>query len=55
MVLMFRTSTTPFVFIGTMIWLARRWGGASGFVTAMTIAKAEPSALDVNHLWPSIT
>ena len=45
----------PGVLVGTMIWLARRCGGASGLVTAMTMAKAAPSADEVNHLCPSMT
>ena len=40
---------------GTMIWVARRCGSASGSVTAMRIAKAAPSAPLENHLCPSIT
>ena len=35
--------------------LARRCGGASGWVTAMTIATSAPTAPEVNHLCPSIT
>src|SRR3954465_1467216 len=38
-----------------MICVARSCRGASGSVTAMTIAKAAPSAPDENHLCPSIT
>ena len=34
---------------------ARKWGGASGSVTAITTANAAPSAPEVNHLCPSIT
>ena len=45
----------PGVSAGTMICDARRWGSASGSVTAMTIPNAAPSAPDENHLWPSIT
>ena len=52
---MLRTRAKPGVSGGTMIWLARRCGAASGSVTAMTIAKAAPSADEVNHLWPSMT
>jgi hypothetical protein len=33
--------------------LARLCGAASGAVTAITIAKAAPSAPEVNHLRPS--
>ena len=40
---------------GTMIWLVRRRGSASGSVTAITIPKAAPSAPEENHLWPLIT
>jgi len=35
--------------------LARPCNGASGFVTAITMAKAAPSALEVNHLRPRMT
>ena len=35
--------------------LARRWGGASGSVTAMTMAKAAPCAPVMNHLCPFST
>ena len=35
--------------------LARECGGASGSVTAMTMANAEPSADEVNHFWPLMT
>ena len=45
----------PGVFSGTMIWLARLCGGASGLVTAITMANAAPSYDDVNHLRPLIT
>ena len=38
-----------------MSWDARRCGSASGSVTAMTMAKAAPSAPEENHLCPSIT
>ena len=55
MIGMLRTSSNPGVSVGTMIWLARAWRGASGSVTAMTMAKAAPSADDVNHLCPSMT
>ena len=48
-------SSKPGVSVGTMIMLARACGSASGFVTAMQIAKAEPSMPVVNHLWPRIT
>ena len=42
--------------VGTTIIDARSWGrAASGSVTAMTIAKAAPSAPLVNHFRPSIT
>jgi hypothetical protein len=40
---------------GTTIWLMRRCAGASGSVTAITIANAAPSAPELNHLCPSIT
>ena len=39
-----RTSRKPGVSVGTMIWLARLCLAASGLVTAMTMAKAAPSA-----------
>ena len=55
MILMLRTRSKPGASVGTMIIDARPCGGASGFVTAITIANAAPSADDVNHLWPSIT
>ena len=35
--------------------MARRWGGASGSVTAMTIPNAAPWAPEENHFVPSIT
>jgi hypothetical protein len=38
-----------------MICVARACRGASGSVTAITTAKAAPSAPDENHLCPSIT
>ena len=38
-----------------MIMLARWWRSGSGLVTAMQMAKAEPSAPVENHLCPSIT
>ena len=50
-----RTTSTPGVSTGTMIWLARACGAASGSVTAMTMPNAAPSAPDENHLWPLIT
>ena len=50
-----RTRLKPGVSVGTMIMLARWWGGASGFVTAITMANAAPSADEVNHFWPLIT
>ena len=40
---------------GTIIMLARWWLAAAGSVTAMTMAKAAPSAAEVNHLWPLMT
>jgi hypothetical protein len=49
MMLMLRTRSKPGVSVGTMIMLARRWGGASGSVIAMTTAKAAPSAAVVYH------
>jgi hypothetical protein len=55
MIGMLRTSSKPGVSVGTMIIDARAWGAALGLVTAMTIAKAAPSAPVVNHLWPSMT
>jgi hypothetical protein len=45
----------PGVPTGTIIWLARSWGGASGLVTAITMANDAPSYDDVNHFRPSIT
>ena len=50
-----RTRLKPGVSVGTMIMLARWCGGASGLVTAITMAKAAPSADDVNHFCPLIT
>jgi hypothetical protein len=50
-----RTISSPWAVAGTMIWLIRRCGSASGSVTAMTIPKAAPSAPELNHLLPSIT
>src|SRR5204862_499087 len=38
-----------------MIWLRRSCGGASGSVTAITIANAAPSAPELNHLCALIT
>ena len=55
MILMLRVRSKPGVSVGTMIIDARACGGASGLVTAITIANAAPSAAVVNHLWPSIT
>jgi hypothetical protein len=55
MTLMLRTSSKPLVSVGTMIWEARRCGSAFGLVTAITMAKAAPSAAEVNHLCPSMT
>ena len=52
---MFRRIEKPGVSVGTRIRLARRWGAASGSVTAMQTANAAPSADDANHLWPRIT
>src|SRR5882762_901421 len=52
---MLRTSSKPAVSQGTRIMEARKWGGASGSVTAITTANAAPSAPEVNHLCPSIT
>jgi hypothetical protein len=40
----------PGVSVGTRIMLARRCRGASGSVTAMTMATLAPTAPDVNHL-----
>ena len=58
---MLRTRSSPGAFIGTMIWLARSCGFASGAVTAMTIANAAPSALGrepfvaVDHVLAAVT
>ena len=52
---MLRRIEKPGVSVGTRIRLARRWGAASGSVTAMQTANAAPSAEDANHLWPRIT
>ena len=52
---MLRTRRKPGVSVGTMIMLARRWGSASGSVTAITIANCEPSAAEANHLRPLMT
>ena len=52
---MLRTRSKPGVSVGTMIMLARWYGGASGSVTAITMAKSAPSADDVNHFCPLIT
>src|SRR6267154_498835 len=41
---MLRTSSKPAVSQGTRIMEARKWGGASGSVTAITTANAAPSA-----------
>ena len=49
------TSTKPGVVVGSRIMLARACGSASGSVTAMQIANAEPSIPDENHLWPFST
>ncbi len=38
-----------------MIWLKRRWAGASGSVAAITIPKAAPLAFELYHLWPLTT
>ncbi len=48
-----RTSRKPGVPVGTTNIVARPCGGASGSETAMTTAKAAPSAEEANHLWPS--
>ncbi len=50
-----RTWLKPGAFVGTRIMEARACGGASGSVTAMTMAKAAPSAAVVNHFRPSTT
>ena len=50
-----RITSNPGVPIGTRIWLARSCGFASGLVTAITTAKAAPSADEVNHLCPLMT
>jgi hypothetical protein len=50
-----RTISTPAASAGMMIWLIRRCGSASGSVTTIAIAKAAPSAPELNHLCPSIT
>ena len=50
-----RRMFTPGVSTGTMNIEARRWGGASGSVTAMTIRKSARVALELNHLWPLMT
>ena len=55
MIGMFRTWTKPGVSVGTMNIEARLWGAWSGSVTAITMAKAAPSAAVVNHLRPLIT
>ncbi len=55
MTLTLRTRLNPGVSVGTMIMLDRAYGGASGSVTAITIANAAPSADDVNHFCPLIT
>ena len=55
MTLTLRTRLKPGVSVGTMIMLVRAYGGASGSVTAITIAKFAPSADDVNHFWPLMT
>ena len=52
---MLRTRRKPGVSAGTMIMLARRWGSAAGSVTAITIAKRDPSAADANHFRPLST
>ena len=39
-----RIRLKPGVSVGTMIWLARWCGAASGFVTAITIANFAPTA-----------
>ena len=46
---------TPGASTGTMNIEARRCGGASGSVTAMTIRKSAIEPLEVNHLWPLST
>ena len=46
---------TPGVSTGTMNIEARRWRGASGSVTAMTIRKSARDALELNHLCPLMT
>jgi hypothetical protein len=53
--MMFCTMLKPGASSGTRSIVARRCGGASGSVTAITIVNAEPSAPVVNHLCPSIT
>jgi hypothetical protein len=46
---------TPGASTGTTNIEARRCGGASGSVTAITIRKSAIEPLDVNHLCPSST
>src|SRR5689334_13097267 len=55
MIGMLRTRSKPLLSVGTMIIDARLCLAASGLVTAITMANAEPSAALVNHLWPSMT
>jgi hypothetical protein len=46
---------TPGVSVGTTNIDARRRGGPSGLVTAMTMRKSATDPFDVNHLCPLIT
>ena len=52
---MFRRISRPFAGSGTKNMLARWCGGASGFVTAMQIAKPAPSIALANHFRPLMT